>query len=75
MGLLSQVVSKEELLPRARALAERIAANPSHAVRMTKRSDEREQQREFGVGVGTVRYSAGVLPQDGRSSGGRYGSN
>lgn len=36
-GLVSQVVSAENLLPQARALASRIAANPSHAVRMTKR--------------------------------------
>jgi len=36
-GLVSRVVPDAELLPAARALAERIAANPSHAVRMTKR--------------------------------------
>jgi len=36
-GLVSKVVLTAELLPAARALAERIAANPSHAVRMTKR--------------------------------------
>ncbi len=37
MGLISDVVSAEDLLPRARALAGRIAANAPHAVRMTKR--------------------------------------
>jgi enoyl-CoA hydratase/carnithine racemase len=36
-GLVSQVVPDEDLLPAARALAERIAANPPHAVRLTKR--------------------------------------
>lgn len=36
-GLVSQVVSDEELLPAALALAKRIAANPPHALRMTKR--------------------------------------
>ncbi|MBV8704451.1 MAG: enoyl-CoA hydratase/isomerase family protein, partial [Acetobacteraceae bacterium] len=36
-GLVSRVVPDGELLGAARGLAERIAANPSHAVRMTKR--------------------------------------
>lgn len=36
-GLVSQVVPDGELLDAARALARRIAANPPHAVRMTKR--------------------------------------
>jgi enoyl-CoA hydratase/carnithine racemase len=36
-GLVSQVVPAAELMPAARALAARIAANPGHAVRMTKR--------------------------------------
>jgi enoyl-CoA hydratase/carnithine racemase len=36
-GLVSQVVPDAELLDAARALARRIAVNPPHAVRMTKR--------------------------------------
>lgn len=36
-GLVSQVVPTESLMTEARALATRIAANPSFAVRMTKR--------------------------------------
>jgi enoyl-CoA hydratase/carnithine racemase len=36
-GLVSQVVPDAELMDAARALARRIAVNPSHAVRMTKR--------------------------------------
>ena len=36
-GLVSRVVPDAELLAAARALAARIAANPPHAVRMTKR--------------------------------------
>ena len=36
-GLVSRVVPDAELLTSARTLAERIAGNPSHAVRMTKR--------------------------------------
>ena len=37
IGLLSQVVAEDKLLDAAHALALRIAANPPHAVRMTKR--------------------------------------
>lgn len=36
-NLVSRVVAPEELLPTAQALAEQIAANPPHAVRMAKR--------------------------------------
>lgn len=36
-GLVSQVVPDDQLMDAARALASRIAANPPHAVRMTKR--------------------------------------
>lgn len=36
-GLVSRVVPDAELMPTARALAKRIAANPPHAVRLTKR--------------------------------------
>lgn len=36
-GLVSQMVPDAELMDAARALARRIAANPPHAVRMTKR--------------------------------------
>ena len=36
-GLVSRIVPDDDLLPAARALAARIAANPPHALRMTKR--------------------------------------
>lgn len=36
-GLVSKVVAPEELMDAARAIAQEIAANPPHAVRMTKR--------------------------------------
>ena len=36
-GLVLEVVPTEKLLPHAQALAQRIAANPSHALRLTKR--------------------------------------
>ncbi len=37
IGLVSRVVPDAELMDAARAIAEKIAANPPHAVRMTKR--------------------------------------
>lgn len=37
IGLVSRVVADVELLKAARAIADKIAANPPHAVRMTKR--------------------------------------
>ena len=36
-GLVSRVVKPEELMPAALQLARRVAANPAHALRMTKR--------------------------------------
>lgn len=36
-GLVAEVVSPEQLLPQAMAMANRIATNPSHALRLTKR--------------------------------------
>src|SRR5690606_7953017 len=36
-GLVSRVVPAEHMMPTAMELAERIAANPPHALRMTKR--------------------------------------
>ncbi len=35
-GMVSQVVPPEELMTAARALADRVAANPAHALRLTK---------------------------------------
>lgn len=37
IGLVSRVVADDALLPAARLVADKIAANPPHAVRMTKR--------------------------------------
>ena len=36
-GLVAEVLPPEQLLPQAQALAQRIAANPGHALRLTKR--------------------------------------
>jgi len=36
-GLVSRVVPDAELMPTARAIAQKIADNPPHAVRMTRR--------------------------------------
>jgi enoyl-CoA hydratase/carnithine racemase len=56
-GLVSKVVPDAELLPTARALAERIAANPPHALRMTKRLLREGRQ----VGLATLlEFSAGL---------------
>jgi enoyl-CoA hydratase/carnithine racemase len=37
LGIVSQVVAPEQLLPRAREIAARIARHPTHAIRMNKR--------------------------------------
>lgn len=37
LGIVSQVVQREELLPQARDIALRIARHPSHAIRLNKR--------------------------------------
>ncbi len=47
-GLVSRVVPDTELLVAARAVAERIAANPPHAVRMTKRLLREGQTASLG---------------------------
>jgi 1,4-dihydroxy-2-naphthoyl-CoA synthase len=46
-GLVSQVVPDAELMPAARKLALRIAANPTQAVRMTKRLIREGQQNRL----------------------------
>lgn len=48
-GLVSQVVAADDLLPAARRLAQRIAANPPHAVRMTKRLLWEGRSSELGT--------------------------
>ncbi len=47
IGLVSQVVPDAELLDAARTIAHRIAANPTHAVRMTKRLLRNAQQQSL----------------------------
>ncbi|MBV1917895.1 MAG: crotonase/enoyl-CoA hydratase family protein [Sphingomonadaceae bacterium] len=48
-GLVSQVVPDDQLMEAARALALRIAANPTHAVRMTKRLLWESRQSELAT--------------------------
>lgn len=48
MGLVSRVVPPDALLPDALALAERIAANPARALRMTKRLLREAQHLRIG---------------------------
>jgi 2-(1,2-epoxy-1,2-dihydrophenyl)acetyl-CoA isomerase len=47
IGLVSQVVAAEELLPTAMALAERIAKGPAIAIELTKRLAYRSWQQEL----------------------------
>lgn len=37
LGILLEVTSREQLLPRARALADLVAGKPAHSVRLAKR--------------------------------------
>jgi enoyl-CoA hydratase/carnithine racemase len=56
-GLVSQVVPDAELLPTAHALAARIAANPPHALRMTKRLLKEGRRMELAT---LLEFSAGM---------------
>lgn len=58
-GMISRVVAHDDLLPQARALAERITANPVHALRMAKRL-----LRESGTGTleSTLAMAAAMQP-------------
>ncbi len=51
LGLVSDVVPDTELLPRALALATRIAANPPYAVRMTKRLLRQSRMIDLGASL------------------------
>ncbi|QNG21580.1 crotonase/enoyl-CoA hydratase family protein [Rhodococcus triatomae] len=46
-GLVSQVVEPEELLPAARALAARVAVNPPHTLRMTKKLLRQSEKQDL----------------------------
>lgn len=48
-GLVSKVVAPDQLLEEARSLARRIAVNPPHAVRMTKRLLRQGQQASMSA--------------------------
>lgn len=58
-GLVSQVVAHDDLLPQARALAERIAKNPPHALRMAKRL---LQESRTGTLESTLGMAAAMQP-------------
>ena len=51
MGLISKVTTRDELLPTARALAGRIAANGPTAVRLTKELATRSREMSLGDGL------------------------
>ena len=56
-GLVSRVVPDAELLATAKALAQRIAANPPHALRMTKRLLREGRQASLAT---LLEFSAGL---------------
>lgn len=56
-GLVSRVVPDAELLAAAKALAQRIAANPPHALRMTKRLLREGRQASLAT---LLEFSAGL---------------
>ncbi|WP_407688023.1 crotonase/enoyl-CoA hydratase family protein [Mycobacterium sp. HUMS_1102779] len=58
-GMISRVVANDDLLPQARALAERIAKNPPHALRMAKRL---LQESRTGTLESTLGMAAAMQP-------------
>ncbi|MEY8015954.1 crotonase/enoyl-CoA hydratase family protein [Mycobacterium servetii] len=58
-GMISRVVAHDDLLPQARALAERIAKNPPHALRMAKRL---LQESRTGTLESTLGMAAAMQP-------------
>lgn len=58
-GMISRVVTHDDLLPQARALAERIAKNPPHALRMAKRL---LQESRTGTLESTLGMAAAMQP-------------
>lgn len=54
LGLVSQVLPADELMPRARELAARIARHPSHAIRLNKRllRESAQQPLESALALG-----------------------
>ncbi|QHE84602.1 enoyl-CoA hydratase-related protein [Hydrogenophaga sp. BPS33] len=62
LGVVSQVVSVEQLLPRAREIAQRIARHPAHAIRLNKRL-LRESQTQSLEGTLTLAASMQGLAQ------------
>ncbi|MDG5482682.1 crotonase/enoyl-CoA hydratase family protein [Mycolicibacterium gadium] len=58
-GMVSRVVPHDELLPEARALAERITKNPAHALRMAKRL---LQESRVGSLDSTLAMAAAMQP-------------
>ncbi len=64
-GMVSRVVTHDDLLPQARALAERISKNPPHALRMAKRL---LQESRSGTLESTLGMAAAMQPLAHRSA-------
>lgn len=62
-GLVSRVVEPDQLLPTARSLADRIAVNPPHAVRLTKRLLREAQTLPLGPSLELAAAYQGALHQ------------
>lgn len=62
-GLVSRVVAPDELMVTARALADRVAANPPHAVRLTKRLLREAQTLALGPSLELAAAYQGALHQ------------
>ena len=71
-GLVSEVVSPDELMNAARKLAARIAVNPPTALRMTKKLLREGRKFYPECPAGNVGFFAGTGPSDQRSPGGDY---
>ena len=68
LGLVAEVLPKERLLPRAWELAEKLAANPIHLLRMTRivltERLKREVQEMIGYGLQTQFLAAMGAPEE-----------
>ena len=70
LGLVSEVVPADQLMPRTRAMAAAIAAQAPHAVRLTRGLLENAGTTGFGEGKDTGPLAEGVTvwPPDGLAS-------
>lgn len=63
IGLVNEVASAVDLMPKAKALAQHIASMPPLAVRLAKRAIHSGIQTDMASGLEIERYAAGLLLQ------------